>query len=356
VPAPVTTSKPQAHIPFKLGTDMDLVLRRSVLLAVLLAGAVFSAAAANPDTTTAVCPAIAPGGDVEATRFLPVPAARAREILADAMQATGVYLYKNTDRAIEGGRMGERIKALRLPGGDEVIRATLTAATEDGKPGTRVQVETMRPSNKKGTPKQSWSAAVMEQAACLMSMLSVDDPMHRPAVPLVDAVEIQIPASTALQVRSRRFFFNTEVKVGQTIAFETSERVVIDGVTVIPAGSFVAASMQELSDSKSFGRAAKGQLEFKYVVLPDRTRLPLRGGVDFTGKSTHTKGVVAEGATLATTAAIVYMGGTGPLGDVGLSNPGLGFAVPAGTMMTVQIDGEQKVRVNGATSSGKDEK
>ncbi len=45
-----------------------------------------------------------------------------------------------------------------------------------------------------------------------------------------------------------------------------------------------------------------------------------------------------------------------PLGDEMLSNPGLGFAVPAGTMISVQIDGEQKVRVNSATSPGKDEK
>ncbi len=36
-------------------------------------------------------------------------------------------------------------------------------------------------------------------------------------------------------------------------------------------------SMQEPSDSKSFGRAAMGRLVFKHVVLPDGTRLPLRG-------------------------------------------------------------------------------
>jgi len=124
---------------------------------------------------------------------------------------------------------------------------------------------------------------------------------------------------------------------------------------VIPKGAFVAASMQGLSDNKSFGRAAKGQLEFKYVVLPDGTRVPLRGEVDFTGKSTHTKGVVGEAATLATTAAIVWAGGSGPLGDVGFSNPGLGFAVPAGTVVNVQFDGEQKVRVNRATAPAKDQ-
>ena len=202
---------------------MDHALHPSGLLALLLlAGGVFPAAAATADATTASCPAITPGGDVQVTRFLAVPPARAREIFADAMQASGVYLFKNTDQSIEGERTGERIKALRLPGGDEAIRATLSAATEDGKPGTRVQVETMRPSNKKGAPKQSWSAAVMEQAVCLMNLLSVDDPAHRPAVPVVDTVEIQVPASTTLEVRSRRFFFNTEVKLGQTIAFETT--------------------------------------------------------------------------------------------------------------------------------------
>jgi len=294
----------------------------------------------------AVCTMPASGGELVVTRFLAAPLPRAHEILADAMQATGVILYKNTEQSIEGERVAERIKVLHLPAGDEAITATLTPATDNGASGTQVQIETMRRSFKKGDPKRSWSAAVMNQAVCLLNLLSVDDPWHRPVAPISEGVDVHIPASTPLDVRSRRFFFNTDLKNGQLVPFETAGSVVIDGTTVIPRGSLVGAAMTDVSDSKSFGRAARGHLVFKYVVLPDGTRLPLSGEVDFTGKNTLKKGTAAEAATLATTAVLVYFGGSGPLGDPLLGDPGLGFAVPAGSMTTVHFDGDQKCRAS----------
>lgn len=327
-------------------------LRSLYLILLLLLGTVVSASAVAVATNSA-CVAIAPGGELEVSRFFAAPVPRAHEVLADAMQAAGVVFYKNTDDSIEGERVPERIKVLRLPGGDEAIQATLVPATQDGKSGTHVRVETMRRSFKKGAPKQSWSTAVMNHAACLLTLLSVDDPRRRPPVPVVDGTELRVPASTPLVVRSRRFFFNTEVKVGQPITFEISEPVVIEGMTAIPSGSLVVASMQDLSDSKSFGRAAAGHLVFKHVVLPDGTRLPLRGEVDFTGKNTLKKGIAAEAGTLAATAVLVYFGGGGPLGDPLLGEPGLGFAVPAGTMTTIQFDGEQTLRVSRSSAPAK---
>jgi len=318
--------------------------RTSSLLVVSMIGSTLCFAAAVEGGGT--CSAIAPGGELVVTRFLAAPVPRVHEIFADAMQAAGVVLYTNTEESIEGERVAERIKVLRLPGGDEAIRATLAAATEDGSSGTQIRVETMRRSFKKGSPKQSWSTAVKNHAACLLTLLSVDDPRHRPPVPVVDGTEVRVPASTPVEVRSRHFFFNTEVKIGQSIPFETTAPVVIGGVTAIPVGSLVVAAMQDLHDSKSFGRAAAGQLVFKYVVVPDGTRLPLRGEVDFTGKNTLKKGIAAEAGTLAATAVLVYFGGYGALGDPLLGEPGLGFAVPAGTMTTIQFEGEQTLRVS----------
>lgn len=53
------------------------------------------------------------------------------------------------EESVEGERVSERVKVLRLPSGDEAISATLTPATEDGKRGTQVRVEIMRRSFKK---------------------------------------------------------------------------------------------------------------------------------------------------------------------------------------------------------------
>jgi hypothetical protein len=263
------------------------------------------------------------------------------EAVADAMQAAGVSLFKNTDQSVEGEREEERIIALGLGPGDEAVRSDLTQSTQKGNAGTQVRVETLRGGNKKGVPKHAWSTAVLDQTACLVSMLSLDDPLHRPKLPAADGAEISIADSTSLPVRSRHFFFITDAKPNHVIPFETAEDLVIDGSIVSPAGSLVAAMMDEATDVKEFGRAAKGQLQFKYLVLPDGTRMPLRGIVDLKGRSVNKGELIALGAIF----------GAGPAGSV----TGSGFAIPAGALFHVEVDGQQRVRVSnhmsGATGS-----
>jgi hypothetical protein len=309
--------------------------------------------AAQP-SSRATCAPITPGGDLVMTRVLPVAFSRAHELIVDAMQANGLVLYRDMEDTIGGERVPERIKSLRLPNGSEAISATLKSVGAGDTSGTEVRVETLRSSFKKGAPKQSWSTAVLDEASCLLRLLSTDDPMRRPLLPAGGGEEITIPANTPLLVRSRRFFFNTDVKLGQNLPFEAGEAVVINGHTVIPKGAAVRTAIQQISDSKSFGRAAQGELIFKYVVMPDGQRLPLRGIVDLTGKTTHLRGVTAEAATVAITVALVAAGGGGPLGNAALGEPGLGFAVPAGSSATVEFDGDQKVRLQ-STSAGPSE-
>jgi len=293
---------------------------------------------------------IQPGGDAVETRFVAASLPRVREAVADAMQAGGVLLFKFADQSVEGERAEERVKALGLPAGDEAVRAKLDSSSQGGAEGTVVRMETLRNGGKNGAPKHTWSAAVLEQAACLVSLLSPDDPLHRPPVPIVGGVEVQVPGSTRLEVRNRRFFFNTDVKPGHEIVFETAVPVAVDGATVIPVGSLVVASMDQLSDVKSFGRGAKGQLVFKYLVLPDGTHLPLRSEVGFQGGGKTGRVAAEETATAATS---LLFGG--PLMG-GLDTLGRGFAVPAGATMSVQLDGDQKIRVSRAASGVADPK
>jgi hypothetical protein len=271
------------------------------------------------------------------------------------MQAAGVLLFKVSDQSVEGERADERIKVLGLASGDEAIQARLDPATQEGVAGTQVRVETLRRNNKSGVPKHTWSAAVLDQASCLVSLLSVDDPLRRPPVPISEGVDVQLPNATTLEIRNRRFLFNTDLKPGHPITFETTSPVVVEGMTVIPVGSLVVATVEELSDSKSFGRGAKGRLVFKYLALQDGTRLPLRADMDLKGNSKAAEvATVATVTALATTAAVM-LGGGGPLpGGLGIS--GLGFAVPAGTSMNVQLDGDQKFRVSRMASVGPDKK
>jgi hypothetical protein len=267
------------------------------------------------------------------TRFLPAPLPRAREVIGDAMQEAGVLLFKNTEQSVEGERAVERITVLGLPHGDEAIHAELTPIIQDGKAGTQVRVETLRRGSKKGAPKHVWSAAVVDQAACLVSLLSLEDPSTRPKMPPAEGAEIQLADSTSVPVRSQHFFFNTDLKIGKSVPFQTAENVVVNDSIVIPSGSLVTASVEESSDIGEYGRGAGGRLRFKYVLLPDGTRLPLRGIVDLRGKNVN-KGVLAAIAVAISTAA--------------LSTTGTGFAIHAGGLFRAEVDGEQKIHVSRA--------
>jgi hypothetical protein len=254
------------------------------------------------------------------------------------MQAAGVLLFKNTEQLVEGGRVDERIKVLGLPGGDEAVRAELAPLIQDGTPGTQVRVQTLRRDNKKGVPKHTWSAAVLDQATCLVSLLSLEDPSRRSKLPPTDGAEIRVGDSTVLQVRSRHFLFNTDVKPNQVVPFETTEDVVIGDSIAVPAGSLVAAYMEQSSDIGDYGRGAKGQLRFKFLAMPDGTRVPLRGVVDLRGKGSNKTALIA--------ATVVF-------GASRLSATGSGFAIPAGALFRAEVDGEQKVRVSRATAPAK---
>lgn len=284
---------------------------------------------------------IQPGGNALVTRFIASPQPRVREAIADAMQAGGVLLFRVSDESVEGERTLERVNVLGLQAGDEAIHATLKSSTQNGAAGTLLRVETLRRESKKGAPKHTWSDSILEQAACLVSLLSVDDPLRRPAVPLVDGVDVQVPDSTVLEVRARHFLFDTDLKPNQKIPFETAAPVIVNGSTVIPPGLLVVASVERATDIREGGHGAAGELTFKYLMLPDGTRLPLRAAVDLKGKSVG-KGVLATAIVIST--ILTSAGG-------GASVTGMGYAIPAGTTMKVQFAGEQKFRVNRTVAS-----
>jgi hypothetical protein len=306
----------------------DLVIKCFAVI-----GLAVSAYAVSPGC---VVPKTSAGGDRVITRFITAPLPRVHEAVADAMQAMGVFPFVNREELVEGERTEERVEALKLPRGDEAIRAEIAPSSQDGKAGTEVRVETKRRSNKKGTPKHVWSSAVLDQTACLVSLLSVDDPLHRPKAAPGDGPEVRLADSVPIAVRARHFFFNTDLKSSQAVTFETAEDIVINDSVAIPAGSFVLASVEQSSDIGAVGKGAKGELRFRYVVLPDGTHLPLRGTADFRGGSINKALVITMAAVLRTNAAAVT---------------GSGFAVPAGTLFYAEVDGEQKFHTSSPTAT-----
>ena len=283
-----------------------------------------------------------PGGEQVVTRVLAAPLPRTHEVVADAMQAIGVFLFRDTEELVAGERTQERVVALGLPHGDEAIRAELTSLTQGSEARTQVRVETRRGSNKKGTPKHFWSAPVLDQAGCLLGLLSLDDPVHRAKNGLADGPELQIADATQLPVRSRRFFFDSDLKAQKLVPFETAEDVVVNDSLAVPVGSLVMASVGLSSDIGAFGRGAQGQLQFRYLILQDGTKLPLRGLIDLRGKGANLN-KVEKGLVIASSIAS---------GADFASGTGTGFAVPAGRLFYAQVDGEQKIHAARARNKG----
>ena len=283
---------------------------------------------------------IVPGGSVVETRFIAAPLPRVREAVADAMQAAGVQLFKNTEDYLEGERIDERVKSMHLDRGDEEIHVKLDAMTQNGQSGTEARAETFRREMKKGEPKHMWSKSVLDHAACLANVLSIDDPLHRTTVPVVDGVAVRIPDGTAIEARSCHFIFSTDLKVGKVIPFETDALLLVNGQIVAPAGSLIVATVEQLTDSKSWGRASSGQLIFKYLQLPSGEKLAIQGEIQLSGKSSTKSSTAGTVGRYVVTAAI-----GGSLIPAGVGDFGSGFSIRAGTPVSVQLADNQTVNV-----------
>jgi hypothetical protein len=313
-------------------------LDKTFTLCLLIGCAVASARALEPGCSVST----SPRGEQVVTRVLAAPLPRAHEVVADAMQAMGVFLFRDTEELVEGERTQERVMALGLPRGDEAIRAELTPLTRGSETSTQVRVETRRGSNKKGTPKHVWSVLVLDQAGCLLGLLSLDDPLRRAKNGSADGPEVQIADATQIAVRSRRFFFDTDLKANKLVVFETAEDVVVNNSLAVPSGSLVMASVGLSSDIGEFSRGAQGQLQFRYLILPDGTKLALRGSIDLRGKGANLNRV-EKGLVIASSIAS---------GADFASGTGSGFAVPAGTLFYAQVNGEQKIHAIRARDRG----
>ena len=313
-------------------------LHKTLALCLMIGCLFASARAIEPGCSVST----APRGEPVVTRVLAAPLPRAHEVIADAMQAMGVFLFRDSEELVEGERTQERVMALGLPHGDEAVRAELIPLTQGSEASTQVRVETRRGSNKKGTPKHFWSVPVLDQAGCLLGLLSLDDPVHRAKNGSADGPELQIADATQVAVRSRRFFFDADLKAQKLVPFETAEDVVVNDSLAVPAGSLVMASVGLDTDIGPFGRGAKGQLLFRYLVMPDGTKLPLRGFLDLKGKGVNLN-KVEKGLVIAESVAS---------GADFASGTGSGFAVPAGALFYAQVDGERKIHAPRARDKG----
>jgi hypothetical protein len=266
---------------------------------------------------------VRPGGQFVESKFFDAAPQRTREALEDAMQAVGVLLFESSPAVIRGERAGPRVRALHVPAGDEAVFGFLEAAERDGKAGTLVRIETRRRGGKNGEPKQSWSSAVLDEAACLLSTLGMEDPSARAGATASEAdagqpLEVRVPADTAVTLVLRRFVFSSDLRINQKVLFEVASDVSVGPDIVIRRGALGVARVKATEDAAG-SKSAKARMEFEFVSTVSGDRIPVRGVASLVGET-----------------------GGFPSLAWGI---GQEFAMCAGTRFDVTVDGEQRVRV-----------
>jgi hypothetical protein len=267
---------------------------------------------------------VQPGGQPVESRFFGASLERAREALEDAMQANGVLLYESAATVVRGQRVGPRVNALGLPRGDEALVGHLEAAERDGLAGTLVRVETRRPGGKEGNPNRNWSAAVLDEIGCLVTTLAGGErTVAGGGGVAADAAggqprDVPVPAGTSVTLLLRRFFFWSDLRVGQKLPFEVASDVSVGPDVVIRRGALGVARVKAAGDAEE-PRSLTARIEFEFVSAVSDTRIPVRGAASFAGEK-----------------------GKFPTLSWGVWHA---FALCAGTPFDVVVDGDQRVRV-----------
>lgn len=277
------------------------------------------------------CPAnkFAAAGNAVESRFFVAPIERVREVVADSMQAIGVLLFEQGDAVLRGERSGDRVRAMRLPGGDEAVISSLEPSEQNGVRGTMVRVETRRRGSKGGSPKQSWSATVLDEAQCLLGLLRTEDPSRQTAPGKQGEREVFLPGGTPVVLVFRRFYYSTDLKVNQRLVLEVVSDVKVGEDIVIPRGAFAVARVKSVREKEEgqWGRSAQALFTVESIALAGGQKIAARHEEQVGGRSSRRLSHLAWD----------------PWGEGYFS--GSTFGLRAGTPLEVLTEKDERIRV-----------
>jgi hypothetical protein len=162
-------------------------------------------------------------------------------------------------------------------------------------------------------------------------------------------VTFEIPSGTRLALRAVSPLSSQTAQAGQSVAFELAEPVVVDGRTLLPAGSRVAGRVTQAVALKKVGGQASLAIGFDSVELATGAvgidAAWARAGKKETGKDAATiAGGAAVGAVIGNQAKHNDRGkligailGAAAGTAVAASTPGEKVEIPAGALLEVTL-------------------
>lgn len=147
---------------------------------------------------------------------------------------------------------------------------------------------------------------------------------------------------TAVKLRIAENLSSATAKTGQSVPFEVTEDVQVNGVVVLAKGAQALATVTDATPKKRMGRGGKLDVNIDYARLVDGNKVQLRAQQDNKGGG-HVGAMT--GAMVAT--GIVFF----PAAPLFLFMHGKDIDIPKGTEITAFVEGDMKLDMSKFSAS-----
>ena len=153
--------------------------------------------------------------------------------------------------------------------------------------------------------------------------------------PVEAAAVLRIGTEVPLRLSEELTTKGKKLRVGSRFRLETSEPVIVNGVTVIPAGSPAVGEITDVRNKGMWGKSGRFVARLLYLTANGR-QIRLSGGFDDKGK--------AGGIGAVAVSAVVFL-------PAGFFMTGTSAKVPAGTIVKAFIDEDVPLAISAAASA-----
>lgn len=283
---------------------------RSMLCLVTAAVLMFSAIQLGAQTAPCGRTVIQMGGEKDEERFIPAPFDHAKASVIRALPAVAARPEKDEGNHLEAKidvNLWAALKNTAFGSGGEkgnaaigTLHIDLAGGTKDGVTGTTLKVSF----SKHGLGSGRYAAPLLDETACLASLLSPNDPSANPtgsAVPASSSVPADVPlaAGQPVKVALRNYLYTGDFpKKTSTVdvVLQVIDDVQADGVVVVRRGALAKGKITGWNGPKSYGRGGSFKFVVESVTAVDGQDVPL--AADAVQEKGATKGDVARTVAL----------------------------------------------------------
>ena len=148
---------------------------------------------------------------------------------------------------------------------------------------------------------------------------------------------VVLPKNTLVKISIQKAMDSKETKAGEEVPFKAEDNIYVGDKLVIAKGSAGKAVVKKVVRSSGFGRDARIDLDFKYLLAVDGTHVKVELG-DIAQKATKEQ----LGAGAAGMAGLLLFGPLGAIGAIFVH--GKELTVPVGAMLFTQVSADTEVR------------